>query len=74
MKLGRSLLAAYAALLTLVLAAVLLLSAIRKAAAFDEISVHRINIVEPDGTLPAEPVKAEEPTGDPDIENELATV
>jgi hypothetical protein len=51
MKLGQSLLAAYAALLTLVLAAVLLLGATRKAATFDEVTVHRINIVEPDGTL-----------------------
>lgn len=41
----------YSGLLTLVFAATLLSAAAPKTTAFDEINVHRINVVEPDGTL-----------------------
>jgi len=50
--LSQWLLAIYSAVLTTVLAVVVLTGAASpKISSFDEIQVHRINVVEPDGTL-----------------------
>lgn len=52
MKLRESLLAVYAAVLTVSFGALLLMGARRPVnASFDQITVHRINVVEPDGTM-----------------------
>jgi hypothetical protein len=50
-KTGERILVAYCALTSTALAAVLVMGAARPAQTFDEITVHRINVAEPDGTL-----------------------
>jgi hypothetical protein len=50
-KRGERFLVAYCVLSSTALAAVLLMGAARPAQTFDEITVHRINVAEPDGTL-----------------------
>ena len=50
-KTGERILVAYCVLSSTAVAAVLLMGAARPAQTFDEITVHRINVAEPDGTL-----------------------